>query len=265
MTAQTTNPGLPVWRTVGTAVVLGARAVQTFPLTVLFVVAVLAALYSYDFPDSWHALPAFAVWGSFLKMLAETAVYAPLAIMIHRFIILGELSEPYWATSSHARTVRFFAALFLLNLVGYLPSVLPFDPDWVTEIGVAMYVFWTASAVLWTRLCLAFPIIATDAATQPFRQSFRCTRGSSWAIFFVFFVIGAFDWALSMLSYYKLRHLLIVKTTAGSLAFTAAWALVDTLFFVVYVAMASHLWRTRGVWSGRGDVVAARAATPAAS
>ena len=251
------NPGLRVWRTVREAVVLGTRAILTFPLTLLFVVAALSALRSYHFPEPWRALPAFTAWAGLLRMLAETAVFTPLAIVIHRFIVLGERDESHWAILTHARTLRFLGALFLLNLVRSLPWLFPWHADWATEILIAFYACWAASAVLWTRLCLAFPIIATDDTTPPFRGSFRCTSGSSWAIFFVFFVIGAVEVALSMLSFFKFRDLAILKTSGGSLAFTAAWAAIDTLFFFVYVAMASHLWRTRGAWSGRGDVVPA--------
>ncbi len=244
---------------------LGLRVIPAFPLTVLFAIAALCAIRRYHFSDSWRALPAFTVWAGLLRMLAETAVFAPLAVMIHRFIILGERSESRWTTLTHARTVRFLGALFLLNLVGSLWSLIPWYADWSTEILIAFYAFWIGSAVLWTRLCLAFPIIATDDTTPPFQGSFRWTRGSSWAIFFVFFVIGAVNVALSMLSFFKLRDLPIFETTAGALAFTAAWASVDTLFFVVYVAMASHLWRTREAWSGRSDVVPAGVTTSATS
>jgi len=238
---------LQVWRIADTSVVLAARSIGTFPITSLVVVALLMLLREYRFPEAWRALPGFPVCASLLRMLAETAVLAPLAIMIHRSIVLGDQHESYWATWSHARAFRFMGALFLLNLVGFAPSALPWRSDWADEILLTMYAFWTASLVLWTRLCLAFPIIATDDATSPFLGSYRYTRGSSWRILFVFCIIGAVHIALDVLAFNA------PNSVRASPWFAAAWIVASTFFFVLYVCVASHLWRTREAWSGRGD------------
>jgi hypothetical protein len=253
------NQKLRIWRTAGVASVLSLRSIGTFPFTWLFVIAALSAVRVYRLPGAWHDLPAFTVWGSVLGMLASTAVLTPFAIMIHRWIVLGERENSYWATLIHARTVRFLGALLLLTLVRFLPEILA---GWlqrpVGERALYLPVSLTVSALLWTRLCLGFPIIATENdATLPFRESFYVTSGSSLRILFVFIVIGAVELVLSMLT---LRSFTF-ETVRASLWFDVAWKAVDTFFFAIYVAVASHLWRTRGDWSDRSSAVSAALTT----
>jgi hypothetical protein len=80
---------------------------------------------------------------------------------------------------------------------------------------------------------------------------------------FVFLVIGAAHLAFGIVAYYRVKELPILATAGLSLAFDAAWVAVNTFFFIVYVATASHLWRTRATWSGRGDAIPAGATTSA--
>jgi len=240
---------LRIWPTVGTSVVLAGRSIGTFPITSLAVVALLFAIRSYHFPDAWRGLPGFSIWADLLKMLARTAVLAPFAIMIHRSIVLGDQRDTYWGAWTHTRAIRFFGALFLLNLVEFGATVLDVltTREWVQETIYGMSAFWTSSLVLWTRLCLTFPIIATDDATRPFVGSYRYTRGSSRRILFVFCVIGAVHIALDALAVDA------PSSVRTSIWFDAAWTVASTFFFVIYVCVASHLWRTREAWSGRGD------------
>jgi hypothetical protein len=255
------NQKLRVWRTAGLSSVLALRTIRTFPLTWLFVVAALFAIRIYRFPEAWHELPAFALWGSVLGMLARSAVLTPFAILIHRWIVLGESEKSYWAMLTPARAVRFLSALFLLTLVEFLPQLVA---GWlhrpVDELMLVLCGSLAASAILWTRLCLGFPIIATDDnATLPFRESLYVTNGSSWRIFFAFFIIGAVETAFLVL------YGALGTGVRASLWFEAAGTAAHTIFFVTYVAAASHLWRTRGDWSDRGRAVAAAWTTSAIS
>jgi hypothetical protein len=238
--------------------VLALRSIVIFPFAWLVVLAALLLLWEYDLPEAWRELPGFPIWRSLLRMLARTAVLTPFAIMIHRWIVLGGRENSYWVTLTHARTVRFLGALFLLTLVKYLPSLVG---EWLHRpVGEQMlYIFLPlmAFAMLWTRLCLGFPIIATDDdATLPFRESFYVTSGSSWRIFLVFFIIGAIDLTLSMLA----EHMLD-PTARATLWIGAGWTVKDTIIFAIYVAVASYLWRTRGDWSDRGSAVSAALTT----
>jgi hypothetical protein len=239
---------LKVWRTVGPSSVLGLRSIGTFPFASLLVVAALLMLRRYHFPEAWRELPGYPIWTSLLYMLARTAVLAPLAIIIHRSIVLGERGETYWAMWRQARTVRFLIALILLDLVEFGSTVLGLlaQREWVQEALYGMLAFWTASLVLWTRLCLAFPIIATDYRTPPFLGSYRYTRGAGRPIFLVFCVIGAIHIALGILASN------VSSAVYASLWFGASWTAVSTFFFITYVCVASHLWRTRANWSDRG-------------
>lgn len=47
-----------------------------------------------------------------------------------------------------------------------------------------------------------------------------------------------------------------------SLWIGAGWTVENTIVFAIYVAVASHLWRTRGDWSDRGSAAAAAWTTP---
>jgi hypothetical protein len=91
-----------------------------------------------------------------------------------------------------------------------------------------------------------------------FRESFHVTTGSSWRIFFVFFIIGTVD-----LLFFMVADHFLGSAMRRSLWIGAGWTVENTIVVAIYVAVASHLWRTRGDWSDRGSAVAAAWTTPA--
>jgi hypothetical protein len=124
-----------------------------------------------------------------VSAVLSAILFAPLAIVTHRFVLLGETTNRYPLDPFSARYVRFvgFAIVFKLalvlpnTLIG-LESQLPAAAAFQFATGVAS-VFLVIVAV---RRIILFPAIAIDAPGATWSNARRDTKGTSWRVLFIF-------------------------------------------------------------------------------
>jgi hypothetical protein len=168
--------------------VIGAMPIVT---GIAFGILILLSLVSaWIVPDPYalaksHWLPVFTLVSSIVSSL----LLAPLAIVVHRYVLLDELTNRYPLDPFSARYVRFvgFAIVFKLalvlpnTLIG-LESQLPAAAAFQFATGVAS-VFLVIVAV---RRIILFPAIAIDAPGATWSNARRDTKGTSWRVLFIF-------------------------------------------------------------------------------
>jgi hypothetical protein len=240
---------VPIWETVGTAYALALRSVLRFPLTTLAVSAVVFIINSYTVPLSLSSIAAAQPLLVLLNEVLRAIVLAPLAILIHRSIILGEWTGTYLMMGTHRRARQFVGVALLLALVQELANFVGSLDRYSGWFILPTFVILIASIVLSIRLCLAFPAIATDQSAAPIRDSFRYVKGSGLAIFFMFFCAALCWMPIEIPLLFADRLSLFAENPGLLLALRAVQQLSATFMVVVYVSAASQLWRTRALWS----------------
>ena len=103
------------------------RAIGAMPMVtgIAFAILILLSLVSvWIVPDPYalaksHWLPAFILVSSIVSSL----LLAPLAIVVHRYVLLGELTDRYPLDPFSPRYLRFVGFALLLKILWSLPSI----------------------------------------------------------------------------------------------------------------------------------------------
>lgn len=110
----------------------------------------------------------------------------PLAIAIHRFVLLGEVTRRFAPTLGARHFWRYFAWLFLLTSFGNLGFYLCLFGQSAAGAGLATSHFAEGVGwLLWVRLVLLFPAIAIETPSANWRNAMRTLEGHGWSVFFV--------------------------------------------------------------------------------
>lgn len=135
--------------------------------------------------SGWTA--AVVALASLCTLVFQSLTVAPLAIAIHRFVLLGERS-PLLPVVPLGRVLRFAGWLIALGVASSIPALLNLVPlPGATLVGFAILIVVT---VVLMRLTLLFPAVAVQAPGEPARLGWRETRWQFWRIFAVLFVTG---------------------------------------------------------------------------
>lgn len=137
------------------------------------------------------------------RFAAHCFFSAPLAIAVHRYLVLGEIPpEIYPIDASLPRFRRYFDLLMIPTLLRYIGDIVCIFGESASGAGLATSHFAQGIAfiVLW-RLVLLFPAIAIDARSAHWRNASRALRGHGWSTFrelfiallSVFFLTNALD------------------------------------------------------------------------
>jgi hypothetical protein len=128
-----------------------------------------------------------------VSAILSAVLFAPLAIVTHRFVLLGETTNRYPLDPFSARYVRFvgYAILFKLALVlpntlTSLESQLPLGEVTTTVFSLATTVLTVVVFIVAVRRIILFPAIAVDAPGATWSNARRDTKGSSWRVLFIF-------------------------------------------------------------------------------
>ena len=127
---------------------------------------------------------------------------APLAIAVHRFVLLDERS-PLIPLTPAGRLLRFGGWLILLGLMNSLSSLLfpTLGPE--LQPSLARLAIMVVTAVVGIRLVLVFPAIAVQTRATPLSLSWSATRWQFWRIvgtlFVTFLPAGIVTWLILLL------------------------------------------------------------------
>jgi len=121
--------------------------------------------------------------------VAQGFLLTPLAIAVHRFLLLGEVSDRYRLDTQDPRFMRFFTFLAGLAVVMFIPKLVgelfssPLGPSGIGRlIGLVLSI---AAAVVLVRTVILFPAVAVDAPGGEWQNAMADTKGHSWRVFFI--------------------------------------------------------------------------------
>ncbi|MGO9700808.1 MAG: hypothetical protein ACLPX7_16260 [Xanthobacteraceae bacterium] len=185
-----------------------------------------------------------------VSAVLSAILFAPLAIVAHRFVLLGETTNRYPLDPFRARYVRFagFAILFKLALV--LPNTLmglqsqmPANPLATAAFSLATIALTAVIFIVAVRRIILFPAIAIDAPGATWSNARRDTKGSSWRVLFIFVCT-----ALPQLIFGALIGLVVLRPefkSGGWLAIYFVGPLIGIPTICAFAAAASHIFRAR--------------------
>jgi hypothetical protein len=198
------------------------------------------------------------VVGSLVFSIAQALALTPLAISIHRFVLLGEARDSYDFAPGAPRFQRFFIFTIGLEILGALPSIIALPILLIAPFLYALVVLALAilAAIVAVRNVMLFPSIAVDSAGADWRNAMADAKGHSWRIFFV--LLGA------------VLPAVLLETILVAL-FSWAWALHVILFALIIpiitvfviaaaAAAASRLFSAYANQLGRPSNIAPHAA-----
>jgi hypothetical protein len=125
--------------------------------------------------------------GGIVFSIAQALALTPLAIAVHRFILLGEARDSYDFAPGDPRFQKFFVFTIALELLGALPYIIALPLVFIAPFLYSLVVLVLAivAAIVAVRNVMLFPSIAVDSAGADWRNAMADSKGHSWRIFFV--------------------------------------------------------------------------------
>ncbi len=242
---------------IGTAVMAwedAFRAIGAMPLVAgtAFVIVILMALASFWIISDPYALaesPWLPVY-SIVTGIVQGLLLAPLAIAVHRYVLLGEVTGRYPLDPFSARYVRFVGFAILIKILWSLPSLIqsfmrksPEETGVEALLGFVELALFIVVLVVTVRRVILFPAIAVDAPGATWSNARRDTKGSSWRVAFIFVCVAVPGTILGGLLYWAL--LSGGLGNANQLFFSLLGAIVEIPMLCAFAAAASHIFRSR--------------------
>jgi hypothetical protein len=248
-----------IFRTAATAWADTFRMIGAMPLIFGIPLAIdfaLSLVTLWLFPDPLALAASGPVYPALLAVVSailSAIFFAPLAIVTHRFVLLGETTSRYPLDPFNARYVRFagFAILFKLALV--LPNTVMSLQSQISQGPLASAAFSLVTVVLTVtifivtvRRVILFPAIAIDAPGATWSNARRDTKGSSWRVLFIFVLTALPELIVSAL----IGALLVLRPEVRSggdwkLLFFLIGPVVAIPTICAFAAAASHVFQVR--------------------
>ena len=184
----------------------------------------------------------------------------PLAIAVHRFILLGETTSSYRLELGMRRFRRFALYTFVLQMIALSPTALIFlflavmrriPPAAMVLLGLGLFVVMIAGSVvilvLMVRLTLLFPAVAVDAPQAGWNLALDESKGRFWRILLtllltaligILVIIGAA--IFQGIGAFLITH---GHLAPGAVISSVGLAASNVLMAAAFVAAASRLYR----------------------
>ena len=187
----------PVIKTAAIAWRDALRAIEVMPVVagiafVLYLVMSLAisAINGNPFAlggSPW--LPIISIGAS----IVQAVLLSPLAIAVHRFVLLGEEANRYPLEPKSGRYLRFVGFAILVKILWLIPntieSLIPARDNnsaLATGLKFLAFVLVITVVIVVVRRAILFPAIAIDAPRATWSKARLDTKGSSWRVAFIF-------------------------------------------------------------------------------
>jgi hypothetical protein len=230
------------------------RAIGAMPLVAgtAFVIVILMALASFWIVSDPYALAA-SRWLPVYEIatgIVQGVLLAPLAIAVHRYVLLGETMSRYPLDPFSARYVRFVGFAILVKILWSLPSLIqslmrdaPEETGVTALLGLVEVVLFVTVVIVTVRRVILFPAIAVDAAGATWSNARRDSKGASWRVAFIFVCVAVPATILGGLLYWAL--LSGGLGSSNPLFFSLLGAIVEIPMLCAFAAAASHIFRLR--------------------
>jgi len=195
-------------------------------------------------------LPIISIGAS----IVQAVLLSPLAIAVHRFVLLGEEANRYPLEPKSGRYLRFVGFAILVKILWLIPntieSLIPARDNnsaLATELKFLAFVLVITVVIVVVRRAILFPAIAIDAPGATWSKARLDTKGSSWRVAFVFIstalpvlvINGVLAWLWLLLTPQA-------QPNAGSLLlFSVIEAVIAIAALCAFAAAASHIYRAR--------------------
>ena len=184
----------------------------------------------------------------FILDLIEGFLLVPVAIAVHRFILLGERTPSYRLNPAEPRFRRFFLFTVVIQIIFFIPgvaiSLAEAVSGWVQPVVVVvMLLLGFYAVVIMLRTLILFPAIAVDAAGAEWSNALRDTNGHAWRMFFMLVAAGVPIIAMAVVSSWLWPD---DPRMPGAVIASAGDAVLITLVTVLYAALASRMFAALG-------------------
>jgi hypothetical protein len=119
----------------------------------------------------------------------QALLLTPLAIAVHRFLLLSEINDNYRVDTQDPRFMKFLTFLAGLFVISFIPHLLrallssPMGPSiFGGFIGLVVGII---VAIISVRILIVFPAVAVDAPGAEWQNAMTDTKGHSWRVFFI--------------------------------------------------------------------------------
>ena len=253
---RSTRPA--VFRTVGRAWRSTWSALVHMPLAFLLTgAALLAVNVVLPFLESGAAVqaggqPGLAIQqvpAVLLGAVLQSLLLAPLAIAMHRFVLLGEWTE-LLPLAPLGRFLRFAGWLTAVNLAAGLPGLLA--QSQLPGIKLAFFLLQITAAVVTTRFVLVFPAVAVQPDGRAARLGWHETKWQFWRIITILVITSLPVFAVTLLvvawlAGFDFRPEALAQAIVGSPMGRVASAALGTAGAALAAAAASWMFLGYGM------------------
>jgi hypothetical protein len=192
-----------------------------------------------DLPSGGLGLAALEI----ISTVLQAALLAPLAIAVHRFVLLGESTNRYPLEPWSSRYLRFAGFAILVKVLWRIPNLISLSIYLHGLAGVVEIVIFIAVVVITVRRVILFPAIAVDAPGATWTNAGLDTKGSSWRVAFILILTALPAVIIAGPVYYGL--LIAHWGTDRWLLPSVVGAIIGVPTLCALAAAASHIYRAR--------------------
>lgn len=188
---------------IGTAMAAWRKSLGAFSDMVLLFFCTMVALIPVNILSTELLDELIANPGAPILLLAELGICAlqavavtPLAIAVHRYVLLGEVFQNDSQLIDNSRYVQFAAYAFGYNVIIEIPLILAFfsnsDEILFTLLLLALVLALLILVIkIGLRTIILFPAIAVDAAGANWLNAMRDTTGHTWRVLLILGCVSA--------------------------------------------------------------------------
>jgi hypothetical protein len=189
---------------------------------------------------------------SIVSGVVQAILLAPLAIAVHRFVILGETTNRYPLEPGSSRYLRFVGFAILVKILWLIPSTIESlipgaenNPAVTAGLGIVVLALFITVIIIVVRRAILFPAIAIDAPGATWSKAGLDTKGISWRVAFIFFLTALPLLVIGGPLYWLLLTPQAQPSTASWLFFSVIGAVIGVPALCAFAAAASHIYRAR--------------------
>jgi hypothetical protein len=167
-----------------------ASAREKMPMLFWTAIGIVIALSILQF--LLGGLGAFSIILSLIFAIAQALALTPLAIAVHRFVLLDEIRDRYDFAPGDPRFQKFFLFTIALEALGAIPQIVGFLFAIVVPFLAPFLILILAigAAIIGVRTAILFPSIAVDSTGADWRNAMADAKGHSWRIFFILLCVA---------------------------------------------------------------------------
>ena len=233
------------------------RAIAAMPVVagVAFAIVLAVALVTFPLfsdPRSAAGNPWLGVFVIGVS-LVSAALLAPLAIAVHRFVLLGETTQRYPLEPNSRRFQRFVGFAILVKFLFLFPNLIETlaagpakqDPLAAGAVGVLVFALEITFTIIVLRRAILFPAVAVDAPGATWSKAGRDTKGSSWRVAFIFVLTALPMMIVGAALYLPLLGAQGETSATARLFLSVVSAIIEVPALSAFAAAASHIYRAR--------------------